>query len=252
MSDKPGKPSAPTVVPVSNDTVNITWEAPESDGGSAIGNYVVERRDVNSTRGWIQASKTIIRTNSYELTGLIEGTTYEFRVSAENDMGIGLPSESSEPYKCEPKIGRESTILRILMTAIYQSVIAVTEGPKFTEKLEDTIVIEGAKVKLSVKYTGKPTPTVQWFRNGKEIFDGRRMWAETNGESSTLSIAEMREEDEGQYSVAITNRFGADNSRAKLLMEGMSDYAVVKRYNSLFNTKSIFSTTENQNSYQIL
>lgn len=60
---------------------------PERDGGSAITNYVVEKRDVRR-KGW-QAVDTTIKELKYTVTPLNEGSLYVFRVAAENAVGVG-------------------------------------------------------------------------------------------------------------------------------------------------------------------
>lgn len=62
-------------------------------------------------KGWIQASRTIISDTTYDVPGLTKGASYEFRVSAENGVGMGEPSEASSVAKCEKKIGKRFTAL---------------------------------------------------------------------------------------------------------------------------------------------
>lgn len=52
------RPSAPRelkVVEVTRDTVQLTWEAPEDDGGSPVTGYVIEKRDI-SRKAWAKVS----------------------------------------------------------------------------------------------------------------------------------------------------------------------------------------------------
>lgn len=54
VTDKPSPPQELTTSEVTADTVTVTWKAPESDGGSPITGYVIERQDTK--RGtWINA-----------------------------------------------------------------------------------------------------------------------------------------------------------------------------------------------------
>lgn len=65
----------------------LKWQAPSSDGGSPITNYVVEKRDVRR-KAW-QTVDTTIKELKYTVTPLNEGSLYVFRVAAENAVGMG-------------------------------------------------------------------------------------------------------------------------------------------------------------------
>lgn len=58
---------------------------PDSDGGSPITNYVVEKRDVRR-KTW-QTVDTTVKECTYTVTPLNEGSLYVFRVAAENAIG---------------------------------------------------------------------------------------------------------------------------------------------------------------------
>lgn len=104
--DKPGEPGKPDILEITDESVIVQWQLPDSDGGSAITNYVVEKLEVGSKKGWLQGSKGIVKQTHYELKGLKKGASYQFRVSAENDVGIGNPGEISEVVKCEKVDGK--------------------------------------------------------------------------------------------------------------------------------------------------
>ncbi len=94
------------MVSTTSESVKLSWNAPDSDGGAAIGNYVIEKHEIKSKRGWTVASRAIVRSTTYEVQNLIKGGTYEFRVSAENEVGLGDASDACEPVMCQSKIGK--------------------------------------------------------------------------------------------------------------------------------------------------
>ena len=71
--------------------VALSWSAPSSAGSAAITDYVIE---YSSTAGstWARFVDAISATTSATVTGLVGGTTYQFRVSAMNVYGTGVPS----------------------------------------------------------------------------------------------------------------------------------------------------------------
>ncbi|XP_052825204.1 twitchin isoform X2 [Octopus bimaculoides] len=94
--DKPSKPEAPLEVSeITPDSCCLTWNPPKDNGGSIISNYVVEKMDV--AKGKWEPCSRFVRGTTYEVMGLTEGHSYKFRVSAENEYGVGEPLESAMP-----------------------------------------------------------------------------------------------------------------------------------------------------------
>ncbi|XP_041650551.1 titin-like [Cheilinus undulatus] len=97
----PSAPSTPTASAVTGDSVVLTWERPETDGGSEIDGYILEKRDKEGVR-WTKCNKRRLNDLRFRCTGLTEGHYYQFRALAENAAGVGAPSEPSEYIKvCE-------------------------------------------------------------------------------------------------------------------------------------------------------
>lgn len=78
------------------DSVTLSWEPPENDGGSAIRQYIVEKRDA-MTSTWMQAGVVGSDVLQYHVDSLFEGRSYFFRVTAENECGRGQPVETVKP-----------------------------------------------------------------------------------------------------------------------------------------------------------
>lgn len=85
--DTPGKISAIEVQEVTRNSVTIAWEAPDINGGSEVQSYVVERRE-QTRRTWDTIENRCTAT-TYKVTGLQEGVRYYFKVSPENEFGVG-------------------------------------------------------------------------------------------------------------------------------------------------------------------
>jgi hypothetical protein len=77
----PGAPRSLTADPADGGGVTIGWQAPSSDGGSPITNYIVTSSPAGGT--------CTVSGNSATCTGLTAGTTYTFSVVATNAAGNG-------------------------------------------------------------------------------------------------------------------------------------------------------------------
>jgi titin len=71
--------------------VTVTWHRPFSDGGSPITAYDV----IPYEAGTPQPAQRFSPTATSGALQLVAGTTYTFRVTAENKLGPGLPSPST-------------------------------------------------------------------------------------------------------------------------------------------------------------
>ena len=115
---KPGPPGTPKVTEVGGDFVNLQWEKPESDGGSRVKGYWVEKREVGSNL-WQYVNQFIQAATQINITNLIEGRQYEFRVFAENEAGVGEPSSNSSSVIVKvQKLGISSTKVSISVLSI--------------------------------------------------------------------------------------------------------------------------------------
>lgn len=87
----PGPPSNAKYLEVFATSIKMSWEPPLKDGGAAITNYIVDKRET-SRANWAQVS-TKIKADHLELNveKLIEGHEYQFRIRAENTWGVGDP-----------------------------------------------------------------------------------------------------------------------------------------------------------------
>ena len=84
-------PSAPTLSSATpaNTAVNLTWTTPTSNGGATITAYKVYR---GPSSGSLSLVATLGVVNSYSNTGLTNGTTYYFAVTAVNSAGESVKS----------------------------------------------------------------------------------------------------------------------------------------------------------------
>ena len=72
--------------------MELEWRRPTDDGGSRVTGYVIEMCEAGGL--WRRVGYTPASDMSYIVSGLREGHTYFFRVSAENTKGTGQPLQS--------------------------------------------------------------------------------------------------------------------------------------------------------------
>ena len=102
---KPGVPGHLNVFPHGTGALDVYWEAPASDGGSAITGYKVQWKE--SADRWetpTDVSEATVTGTTHTITGLTGGVEYTVRVSAVNDAGEGSPSAEASGTPQEAQI----------------------------------------------------------------------------------------------------------------------------------------------------
>jgi len=102
----PERPEDLEVTAVTNDSISIAWRPPKYDGGSDITSYVLEVRLIGQENFKIIATEDKLLDRKFTHVGLKEGYSYEFRVSAVNQIGQGKPSFSTKPVTCKKEFGK--------------------------------------------------------------------------------------------------------------------------------------------------
>ena len=97
--------------------MTVSWTPPQSDGGTPIIGYFVERKSDTSSR-WVRVNKDLVSDTMLTVTDLTEKSEYQFRVYAENKAGVGPASEPSDKHVAKPPYGKQ-----VLCGVIVQSKI---------------------------------------------------------------------------------------------------------------------------------
>jgi predicted phage tail protein len=115
ISKPAGVPSIPVgpleFSDVQRESVMLTWKPSESDGGSPITNYFIEKRDVKKPGSWINAGKVSKTTSEFRADKLMEGTSYYFRVLAENKVGRSATLETDQPVTAKSPFGKNCVLM---------------------------------------------------------------------------------------------------------------------------------------------
>ncbi|KAL0279932.1 UNVERIFIED_CONTAM: hypothetical protein PYX00_001382 [Menopon gallinae] len=212
-AEKPSPPGKPYLVPDADeqsDFITIRWAPPVTDGGAPILGYVVEHRRTGSPH-WLRAIPYLATETKLTLTGLEPGWRYQFRVSAENDIGRSPPGEISE-----------------VLTVTSQRTAATS--PHFNVELQDTIALENEKVEFTVHVVAIPQAKIAWYKDGFEVFSSRRMKIVTENDQSTFIIHQAALEDEGEIKCTATNRAGHSVTKAILKLEAPPRIRLPRQY----------------------
>ena len=78
--------------------MKVSWAPPDVDGGTSIIEYQLEYKKKTSAV-WITVSCNKFTDTTTVAKGLEENTEYEFRVYAENAVGVSDVSTASEAYR---------------------------------------------------------------------------------------------------------------------------------------------------------
>lgn len=103
--DVPSEPKNARITKVNKDCIFVAWDRPDSDGGSPITGYLIERKERNSLL-WVKANDTAVRSTEYPCVGLIEGLEYTFRIYALNRAGASKPSKPTEIVTARTPVGK--------------------------------------------------------------------------------------------------------------------------------------------------
>lgn len=93
---------------------------------------------------------------------------------------------------------------------------AANAAPEILQPLKDKSVAEGQAIEFSCKITGKPVPTVQWYKGEKLIKPSKYFQMSRTADEYTLRISEAFPEDEGEYACVAVNNAGRARAAAKL------------------------------------
>ena len=91
----PGAPTGLTAIASGTTTIDLSWNAPSSDGGSPITGYRIEVSPNGDSNWTNRVANTGTTSTTYSHTGLSAGTTRHYRVSAINANGTGAASNTA-------------------------------------------------------------------------------------------------------------------------------------------------------------
>lgn len=195
--DKPSPPGTPKVTQVGGDFVNLEWTKPENDGGARVQGYWVDKREKGGLT-WQRVNLALCLPTQLNISNLIEGREYEFRVFAQNAAGLSEPSSASTSVEIKDPLA--------------------ATPPEILKPLRNAQCIQNHNAKFECTITGNPAPTITWYKGAREITNGSRYHIYSEGEVHHLIINDVFGEDADEYVCRAINKAGVKSTRAELLI----------------------------------
>lgn len=201
--DPPGPPGQPKITEVGGEFVNLEWTKPETDGGARIQGYWIDKREIDMDT-WQRVNVSICLPTIVNCTNLIEGRSYEFRIYAQNEAGLSLPSQSSQSIKIiDPEVAKP---------------------PEIVKPLNNVSCIQNHNAEFTCKITGQPKPKITWYKGARELTTGSRYHIYSDGDLHHLAIHDVFGEDADEYMCRAMNKGGVKSTKAELVIK--SEYSI--------------------------
>lgn len=192
--NEPTKPGNPTIEDFDKDFVDLAWTRPESDGGSPITGYIIEKRD-KYTPDWEKCAEVEDDLCKGHVPNLIEGVKYEFRIRAVNKAGPGIPSDATPTHVARAKN------LAPIIDKNYMSDIKIRAGQNF---------------EFDVPVQGEPIPSKEWSCDDNMVINTDRVKLSNTDERTKLRVLDAKRTDTGIYTLVARNINGFDKHKVKV------------------------------------
>jgi hypothetical protein len=205
----PGVPTNLAAV-VQDSSINLSWTAPASNGGSALVDYVIEYK-LTTGGTWSTFADGVSTVPATTVTSLSNDNSYDFRVSAQNIIGTGSASSEVSATPGSPAQVLVQSFSNLITPTIGTAVRITNEG----------------SVAYEYQYTWCVTDSViNLCGGGNDVFSStaaRLIPAGDNFDtilSSTVLTA-------GNYFFHIDVQFGSDSSTANQSFTAVDDTPVI-------------------------
>lgn len=127
------------VMQVSKEEMTVVWAPPENDGGKSITGYILERKEKRAVR-WVPCTKSPISERRMKVTNLIPNHEYQFRVKAENEVGLGEPSKPCRPVAAKDPIGEYKLLSQFMSLNFFFKICTYTIEHGIYRKLKMSVM----------------------------------------------------------------------------------------------------------------
>ncbi|KAM6108285.1 myosin-binding protein H [Pterocles gutturalis] len=181
-AEPPSSPLSLAVEEVSENSVTLTWKAPEQTGRPGLDGYVVEIRKDGST-DWTAANEEPFLSTRYRIQKLSSGDKVHVRVKAVNASGASVPATLEQP---------------VLIREILQ--LPKIRLPRHLRQIYVRRV--GDAVNMMIPFQGKPQPEVVWTKAGQPL-DTSRINIRNTEKDTIFYIRKAERGDSGKYELTV-------------------------------------------------
>ncbi len=120
-------------------------------------------------------------------------------------------------------------ILYIFYILIYCISYSLLEPPNLDLEFRDKVIVRvGETCTLQSGYSGKPTPTIKWFKNDEELQSNEEIALTSTKNKLCLTIAKAKRDRSGKYTVVLENSIGSRKGICTVIVVGKLIFTFVK------------------------
>ena len=196
--EAPGQPTNLSANADGGTRIELSWDAPADDGGSAITGYRIEVSDDGSTGSWSDlVADTGNAATSYTHTGLSPGDTRHYRVSAINANGTSEASASDDATTADPPTLSSATV----------NTVSTFIALRFSENLDRSaggtppvsafsVSVDGVSITVGDAAILGTSPKEVWLTSlGRTIYQGQAVTVTYNDPTSGDDAAAIQDSD---------------------------------------------------------
>ncbi|XP_040910379.1 myomesin 1a (skelemin) isoform X2 [Toxotes jaculatrix] len=183
----PGAPVGLHVLEVRDTSVVVLWEPPAFDGRTPVNGYYLDVKEASAgEEGWKAVHEKANKMKYMKVTGLKAGTSYVFRVRAQNLAGVGKPSAVLGPILAQTRPGTKEIYVDVDDNGVISMIFECSEMNEGSEFV--------------------------WSKNYQAITDTSRLTIVNEGGKSRAIFNSPSLEDLGTFSCMVTNTDGISSS----------------------------------------
>ncbi|KAM3716725.1 Kettin [Dirofilaria immitis] len=162
------------------------------------------------------------------------------------------PSEASViesgPLKETPAVVKRKIVESIVPSKPQPIKMGQTQkiAPQISQQLTPIQAEVGHQTQFNVLFSGDEPITVKWFQNGNEIKPSFEFQINTTEKSSTLTVAKLKMDHNGQYMCRVTNIAGTQESMANLVVIPPAKHEIAPDFKQRINDIRVKQNTSSQ------